>query len=186
MVAAGAAPRMAFRMAARVAVRHVALAGCLLSGVVAHASGPAVPGQIADLHWMKGSWVGQLGPQTIEETWLPAQSGTIAAVVRFTQGAATQVTELIVIEQTGESLVFRVRQFVGQMTPREPPGQTLRLADIGARHVTFSGVGDSEFMRLKYSRPVVDRFVIDVELRAGGEFQLVMKPAQQTREEEVL
>ena len=176
------AVRVAFRMAARMA----ALAGCLLSCAMSHAAASAVPGQIADLHWMTGSWVGELGPQTIEETWLPAQSGTIAAVVRFTQGPATQITELIVIEQAGNSLLFRVRQFAGQMVPRDPPGQTLRLADIGARHVTFSGVGDSEFLRLKYSRPAADRFVIDVQLRAGGDFQLVMRPAQQVREEKVL
>lgn len=178
---------------ARIVLNAVAVSCCWLAAAplfaedTEGAEGAPVPGQIADLHWMAGSWVGQLGPQTIEETWLPAHSGTIAAVVRFTQGGATQIAELIVIEQAAESLVFRVRQFVSQMAPRDPPGQTLRLADIGERHVTFSGVGDSEFTRLTYSRPAVDRFVIDVELRAGGAFQLAMKPAaDQVREQEVL
>jgi len=131
---------------------------------------------VADLAWMTGSWVGPLGEQTLEENWIAPGDGTMACVVRFTGAGKTSIYELIVIEEEGESLVFRVRQWQPGFVPLDPPGQTMALADIGERRVSFKAVGPGNFETLSYSRPTDDEFHIAVQTQDGGAFEIQLRP----------
>jgi len=139
---------------------------------------PASAPSVADLAWMTGTWVGPLGEQTLEEHWVQPGNGTMACVVRFTSGGATNIYELIVIEERAGSLVFQVRQWLPGFVPLDPPGQTMALAEIGERRVSFKAVGPGNFQTLSYSRPTDDEFHIAVQTQDGGAFQLQLRPKQ--------
>ena len=142
--------------------------------VVPHLTCAAPKVSVADLAWMTGTWVGPLGEQTLEEHWIDPGNGTIACVVRFTSNGATNIYELIMIEEEADSLVFRVRQWQPGFVPFD--SQTMALKDIGERRVSFKAVGPGNFATLSYSRPADDEFHIAVQTQDGGAFQLVLRP----------
>jgi hypothetical protein len=144
----------------------------LILPCLAHSGTP--PG-VADLAWMTGSWVGPIGEQTLEETWLQPGNGTMTCVVRITSGGKTNVYEFIVIEEEADSLTFRVRQWQPGFKPLDPPGQTMTLAAIGERRVSFEANGPGNFKTLSYSRPVDDQFHIVAELQVGGVLQIQLR-----------
>ena len=61
------------------------------------AAGPAA--DIDDLAWMTGNWVGNLGPNTLEENWILPTGGSIASMVRMTGNGGTSMFEVITIEE---------------------------------------------------------------------------------------
>jgi hypothetical protein len=131
---------------------------------------------VADLAWMTGTWVGPVGEQTLEENWTQPAAGTIACVVRFRGDGKTTIYELSVIEEVAGSLMFNVRQWQPGFVPLDPPGQTMALADIGERRVSFKSDGPGNFATLTYTRPVPDEFHIAVQTQDGGAFQLLLRP----------
>ena len=112
---------------------------------------------------------------TLEENWTQPAAGTIACVVRFRSSGKTSIYELSVIEEVEGSLMFTVRQWQPGFVPLDPPGQTMALADIGERRVSFEAIGEGNFSTLTYTRPVDNEFHIAVTTQQGGEFQLVLK-----------
>ena len=132
----------------------------------------AVTARVADLAWMSGSWAGPLGEQTLEENWTQPAGGSMGCLIRFTGGGETGLIELIFIEEEGESLVFRVRQFSPGFIPRSRTPQTFALTGIGERWVRFEATDPGELRSLTYSRPAPDYFNIDVETGEGQKFQI--------------
>ncbi len=131
--------------------------------------------RVADLAWMTGSWIGPFGEQMLEETWSQPFAGTITCMVRITGNGQTNMMELILIEEVDGSLLFRVRQWLPGYVPRRPEPQIMTLAEIADRRVSFDGSGDSDFLRLTYSRPTDETFQIDVEPRQGDHFQILLR-----------
>ena len=131
--------------------------------------------RVADLAWMTGSWIGPFGEQMLEENWNQPSAGTIACLVRITGDGQTNMMELILIEEVDNSLLFRVRQWLPGYVPRRPEPQIMTLAEISERRVSFDGTGDSDFLRLTYSRPTDETFQIDVEPRQGDHFQILLR-----------
>ncbi len=152
------------------AVMRILLMILLIVPSVAYAAAQV---SVADLAWMTGTWVGPLGEQTLEEHWVEPSNGTIACVVRFTSNGATNIYELIVIAEEADTLVFRVRQWHPGFVPFD--SQTMTLADIGNRRVSFKAVGPGNFATLSYARPANDEFHIAVQTQDGGAFQLVLR-----------
>lgn len=151
----------------------VLLAGLIpIFSPIAEASEPA---RVADLAWMSGSWAGPLGDQTLEENWTHPVGGSIASLIRFTGSGKTGLIELIVIEEEGGSLVFRVRQFSPGFIPRSVEPQTMLLTEIGDRRVRFEATEPGELKSLTYTRPAPDLFNIDVETGAGQTFQINLR-----------
>ncbi len=144
----------------------------LAAASLAAAAEGVVKGRVADLAWMTGSWVGPFGDQTLEEHWVQPANGTIACLVRISGDDTTDMLELIVIEDAGDSLVFRVRQWFPGFVPRKPEAQVMELQEIGENQVSFSGSGDVDFRTLTYSRPNPDEFHIDAETMAGDALHL--------------
>ena len=147
------------------------LVGLLLT--VGAAADARIPGRIADLAWMTGSWAGPVGPgQTLEEHWIEPTGGSIAALVRSTRNGATGMVELIVVEEEDDTLVLRVQQWDPGFRPRTPAAQTMVLAELGDRSVRFQGTDDAPIRSLAYSRPTPEAFHIDIETATGQTFQI--------------
>jgi len=124
---------------------------------------------------MTGSWMGPFGEQMLEETWSQPSAGTITCMVRITGDGQMTMLELILIEEVDNSLLFRVRQWLPGYVPRRPEPQLMKLAEISDGRVSFNGTGDSDFLRLTYSRPTQETFQIDVEPRQGDRFQILLR-----------
>jgi hypothetical protein len=135
-----------------------------------------VPGRITDLSWMVGYWTGPFGEQTLEESWMHPASDTVTGSVRLTRDGVTEMVEFILIEQVGDSLLFRVRQWFPGLRERHEEPQIMTLKEIGHRRVVFESAGGFDFRTLGYSRPSEDRFVIDVETITGERMQLELHP----------
>ena len=67
--------------------------------------------RLEDLNWMVGPWRGQLGDQTVEESWSPAFAESMSTMVRLSSEHSLDMIELIEIRQTDATLALHLRQF---------------------------------------------------------------------------
>lgn len=136
----------------------------LLSSTVSWAQPPAAT--IEDLAWMTGNYAGQLGPNTLEENWIGAESGSIAAMVRMTGPDGTSMFEMITIEEVDGSLVLHLQQFDPGFKPRTAAPLKMELAMIRDNHVHFNNVGTEGMRRLGYTLSG-DTFTIHIDQPNG-------------------
>ena len=129
----------------------------------AFADGPAA--KVSDLAWMTGHYKGNTGNGSLEENWAMPDGGSIASLVRSTSDGATNMIELIVIEEVGDSLMLRLKQWDPGMKPRADGFQVMELIEIGDHKVVFKNTGDVGLQQLGYSRD-------------GGQFTISIKTAQ--------
>lgn len=129
------------------------------------AAGPAAT--IADLAWMTGNYAGALGPNQLEENWIKAESGSIAAMVRSTGGGGTSMFEMITIEEVEGSLVLHIQQFDPGFVARTSAPQKMELGMIGPNHVHFNAVTEGSMKTLGYTKEG-DTFIIHVGRPDGG------------------
>jgi hypothetical protein len=138
----------------------------LLAAVPLFAQGPAA--KVSDLAWMTGHYAGKTGNGTLEETWAEPLGGSIAALVRSTgAGGATNMIELIVIEEVGNSLILRLKQWDPGMKERAAGFQVMELIEIADRKVVFKNTGREGLQQLGYSLKG-DQFTISVKTAQGA------------------
>lgn len=116
---------------------------------------PAVTAKVTDLGWMTGHWEGAMGDDgsILEENWTQPKAGSIASLVRLANGTATNMIELIVIEQEPNgSLTLRLQQWDPGYKPRTPGPMVMRLIEVGDQRLMFENVGDGFLKKLGYSR----------------------------------
>jgi hypothetical protein len=149
-----------------------ALAAALLlaTAPVLCADGPSA--KVADLAWMTGHWSGPMAGGTLEENWIAPLGGSIASLVRATNGGATSMIEQIVIEEEGGSLVLRLQQWNPGFEPRTPDPQVMKLVESAPNKVSFEATGEGGLKRLGYSKPAPDQFVISIETPQGAKFDI--------------
>lgn len=139
-------------------------------------AGSTLQAGVADLAWMTGSWAGPAGPEnTLEENWTAPADGSIGALVRMRGAGATSMIELIVIEESDDTLVLYIQQWDPGFTPRPAGPQQMKLVSMDDRTVTFKSVTEGGLNGLTYSRPADDTFTIDVETADGTKIPLVLK-----------
>lgn len=136
---------------------------------------PTVTASIDELAWMTGSWAGPIGDGVLEENWVAPGNGSIGALVRMTRGGSTSMVELIVIEQTGETLTLHLQQWDPGMTPRSERAQKMVLSAAGEQSVSFRATDTSGLKGLTYSRPADDTFVVEVTTPDDREIQINLK-----------
>lgn len=125
--------------------------------------------KVTDLAWMTGHWEGSMGNGgSLEENWLVPEAGSIASLVRGKGNGATNMIEMIVIEEQDGSLVLRIQQWNPGYKPRTPGPQEMKLVEIGDRMVKFEAVSEGGLKTLGYSRPADDQFVISVSTAQGN------------------
>ena len=136
----------------------------------------SAPARVADLGWISGSWIGQLGDRTLEETWSEPGAGTMAALVRMTRDDTTVMVELLFIREENDELVLHVQPWNPERQPGMPGYQKLVLAELGENRARFRGTVEGEgFRTLTYSRPALDLFRIEVETQEGA-FSVDLSP----------
>ena len=150
----------------------VAIVLCCLpaAGVMA---GP--PASIEQLNWMTGNWAGALGPNQLEENWIKAEGGSIAAMVRMTGNNATSMFEMITIEQVDGSLTLHIQQFDPGFVPRTPAPQKMELEEIGENSVKFVAVSEGGMASLGYSNPDPETFIIHVGQANGNTLDIPLQ-----------
>ena len=138
----------------------------------------AVPGfaadrraaKVSDLAWMSGHYEGSTGNGTLEENWAKPVGGSIASLVRSTDGEKTTMIELIVVEEEEGSLVLRLQQWNPGFAPRTEGPQVMKLIEISDNKVVFEDVSGGGLKKLGYSREG-NQFTISIET-AGGSFDI--------------
>ena len=142
-----------------------AWATALLAGTAAADAAPPAA-SIADLAWMTGAWEGPMGENAVlQETWLEPADDSMMAAVRLLEGGKTNMVELIVIEESQGTLIFRIQQWSKSYEPRMPAPQKMVLAELGENRVRFEAEeAGNAFRSLTYSRPSADAFNIKLEL----------------------
>lgn len=153
----------------------LSLTALLLLAAVPVTAAEGAASSVADLAWMTGSWKGATGAGTLEENWLRPDAGTIASLVRGTNGTATNMIELIVIEEEEGTLMLRLQQWNPGYQPRSPEPQVMRLVESGKNSVTFEATGEGGLKRLGYSRPADDQFVVKGETARGQVFEIKLE-----------
>jgi hypothetical protein len=87
---------------------------------------------VASISWLAGAWIAETPNGNIEETWLPAQGGSMMGSRREIRGGQTIKFETLRIVQSGGALLFSVQPPGGEPANRSSP--------LGDAHVaTFVG-----------------------------------------------
>lgn len=138
-------------------------------------SGLLAEESVSNLTWMTGSWIGSMGPSTIEEIWSKPKSGSMQATVRITTEAETLVHEVVVISEQQGTLVLYLQQWSPSF---EPLGAltTMRLSSQSENSVTFEGEPSAMVQKLTYSRVADDQFTIAVTAKGQPEFVMQLTP----------
>ncbi len=135
--------------------------------------------KVENLSWLSGSWDGQMGPNVLEENWSLPRSGSIASLVRQTGPDGMGMVEIVFIEEADGTLDLYLQQWDSGFSPRSPAAQKMTMSDMTENSVTFKAVGEGGLAQLKYSRPAIDAFHIDVVTAGDQEFTIKLSP--QTR-----
>ena len=134
---------------------------------------------VTDLGWLTGSWDGQMGPAVLEENWSLPRAGTIASLVRQTGPEGMGMVEMVYIEEANGTLDLYIQQWDTGFKSRTPGAQKMTMSEITENSVTFKAVDEGGLAQLKYSRPAIDAFHIDVVTAGDQEFTIKLSP--QTR-----
>jgi hypothetical protein len=153
--------------------RLLAAFGLALTASATFAAGP--PAKIADLAWMTGTWSAAVGANTLEENWISANGGGIAAMVRMSGAKGVSMWEVITIEEKDGSLAMTVQQWGSGFEPRTPVAQKLELAEIGDKRVKFKAVTEGSMTTLGYSRGADGSFNIEMGQPGGNVVKLPLK-----------
>lgn len=138
---------------------------------------PPVQASLADLTWMCGPWIGGFGDQIAEENWSQPIGGTMSTMVRLTSATETFLIELILIRETGNTLIAHLRQFSPTLELRLE--QDMPVIEIGTNRVSFQGPGDSSLKRLTYRGVGEQNMEVDVTL--GDDSQVTASFERGTR-----
>lgn len=141
--------------------------GLLLTVVfVTSAQEQAKPLSVHDLGWMTGSWLGDIGPAKLQETWGTPTVSSMHAVVHSWTEEGTVFHEFIVLEDTDTGVALTLMQWNPGMRSRSAPTKMTSVAHSD-RSVTFTAEGEGVISEITYSRPESERFMIEVTLASG-------------------
>ena len=135
--------------------------------------------KVESLGWLTGSWDGKMGPVVLEENWSLPRAGTIASLVRQTGPDGMGMVEIVYIEEANGTLDLYIQQWDTGFKSRTPDAQKMTMSEMTENSVTFKAVGEGGLAQLKYSRPAIDAFHIDVVTAGDQEFTIKLSP--QTR-----
>lgn len=131
---------------------------------------------ISDLTWMEGSWIGAMGPNTIEEIWSKPKSGSLQATVRISSDSATMVHEVVVISKQESGIVLYLQQWGPTFDPLGPKA-VMSLESMTENSVTFAGDANAMVQKLTYERAAADSFLIKVTTKGQPEFVMALSPS---------
>ena len=89
------------------------------------------------------------------------------------------MVEMVYIEEANGTLDLYIQQWDTGFKSRTPSAQKMTMSEITENSVTFKAVDEGGLAQLKYSRPAIDAFHIDVVTAGDQEFTIKLSP--QTR-----
>lgn len=98
--------------------------------------------------------------QTVEEAWSEPRGGTMATMIRLIGETGTDMIELIVIREEGDSLLLHLRQFSPALELRLE--QDMPLSELTATSATFAGPEGARIKALGYRSTGADAMEVDV------------------------
>lgn len=69
----------------------------------------------AELSWLTGTWLGQNGPDPVEEHWSPLRGNTLMGMFRWVTEGKVRFYELLAIEPEGACVFLRIKHFDPQL-----------------------------------------------------------------------
>ena len=104
--------------------------------------GRSEPASIEDVAWLAGNWKGEGFGGIVEEAWAPPLGGTMMGMFRLVNDDKVNFYELMVLEESGGSLVLRVKHFSSEFEAWEEKEESLsfRLVRLGDKQAFFSGL----------------------------------------------
>ena len=162
------------------------LIGLCLLPLPAQAEEPtaaSAPPTLDDLAWIAGHWQGEPpGGGQADEIWTPPAAGAMMGSFRWTRGDRVIVYEFLLIEETADGIVLRLRHFNPGSVGWEEKDAPLNFALIegGQQGVTFQAQTEKGWLRLAM-RPAADAGLVVVLEREGQEtltFEYSRAPAR--------
>ncbi len=121
------------------------------------------PAKIDQLGFLTGNWIGKFGTGDIEENWLAPEGGSIIAMVRVRPNPeTTNLYEMVLIEEEGDSLVLNVKQFGSGMRLGDSAPQKMELIEITENSVYFRDPERRGFSTIRYTRVDQESFRIEI------------------------
>jgi hypothetical protein len=115
----------------------------------------------ADLAWLTGTWLGHNGPDQVEEHWSPVRGDTLMGMFRWVKGDRVFFYELVVIEQDGAFVSFRIKHFYPGLVGWEERERAheWRLVHLEGREAAFIELDEPVLRWSVYRRETDDRLV---------------------------
>lgn len=124
--------------------------------------------RLADLSFIAGTWQGELGGGTTEEQWNPPSGDSMMGMFRYVQNGKAAFYEFMLIEQTPDGPVLRLRHFNPRLIAWEDKTGTLSfpLVEFRKNYAVFDH--DSR-ERLIFHRKSTTSMTITLEKIADGQ-----------------
>lgn len=99
-------------------------------------------GQVYDLDWLEGFWIGTGFGGECEEVWMPAVDGNMVGTFRFWSEGKLVFSEFMNIVQEGETFALKLKHFNADLSPWEEKDKwtTFRLVEVTEHAVYFHGL----------------------------------------------
>ncbi len=115
----------------------------------------------ADLSWLAGDWVGQNGPDPVEEHWSPVRGDTLVGMFRWVKDGKVLFYELIAIEREEEFVFMRIKHFNPKLVGWEEKDRAHEfiLVRLEGREAVFLELDKPAARWAVYRREAEDRLV---------------------------
>lgn len=99
-------------------------------------------GNVENLSWMVGFWIGQGFGGECEEVWMPSKDGHMVGTFRFWEDEKLVFSEFMNLVQEGESVSMKLKHFNPDLSGWEEKEEwtTFRLIELGENKVWFDGL----------------------------------------------
>lgn len=154
----------------RLNMRFWLCAICLSMSAHSYAEPSNTPASIESLSWMVGSWKGNLGSLTVEETWTAPAANSMDTMIRLTGPEGVQMIELIVIREVQDpegkdTLVLHLRQFSPALVIRT--SLDMQLQELAGQSVSFMAKESAGITQLAYTRMAENHLRVEVTVATG-------------------
>ena len=130
---------------------------------------------VSSLNWMTGSWIGSMGPSTLEELWAKPQGNSIQASIRIVAGDSVVVHETVIINETQDGIKLFLQQWSPDFQP-VAPATVMDMTQQTENSISFESSGDTMVQKLTYQRSSEDSFDILITTKNQPEFKIELSP----------
>jgi hypothetical protein len=138
---------------------------------------PAEAPKIEDLAWMKGSWLGKVGADDVEETWTAQKNGSMMGMFRWFRNGKLRLMEMMTIAEADGKVTMKLKHFNSLLHSFEQQNETtdFTLLSVEPNKAVWDEVkpegGPQQLLYTRDGKRLTIRFV-----RPGGGKPTVLDP----------